>query len=294
MRKINGKSGFSLIELAMVIVIIGLLVIGVTKGSNMIDDARLSPARALTLASPVASISNLVLWLETTSFDSISANQRFDGASNITTWYDINPQVTTKNNATTYSGSPTYIANGINGLPVIRFSGASAQYLNFNGTALANSNYTIFIIEQRRDTHGSDANNNYFMGSSPTPVGYGNNQLPHLGYRFNTTFTFAQFGNDYDVAVSGYTTPTPIIHTFRFSSTQGKDYWKNGSNLIHQTSGGALQGLINYDNASIGAAFGTILYNGDIAEVIIFNKALTSEERVSVESYLSKKWKIAI
>ena len=57
-------------------------------------------------------------------------------SSAISTWYDINPQATTSNNAT---------QNGISSLrPVYNFSGSST-YMNFNGTDLAQTNYTISI-----------------------------------------------------------------------------------------------------------------------------------------------------
>lgn len=35
-------------------------------------------------------------------------------------------------------------------------------------------------------------------------------------------------------------------------------------------------------------------YNGNVAEIIIFNRALKTEERKSIESYLGKKWGVKI
>jgi prepilin-type N-terminal cleavage/methylation domain-containing protein len=290
MKKINNKYGFSLIELSVVILVIGILVIGITQGSRIITQAKLSSARTLTKGSPVNSISNIVIWLDATSTDSITDSQRVDGSGTINTWLDVNPQATNKNNATA-GVSPIYVSKAINGLPVVRFTGT--QHLGFNGTSIANSNYTIFVVEQRTSSIGSSAGINYFIGQNPSSGG--NNNLLHLGYRDNTTMTFAQFGNDYNATVAAYSKPTSYIHTFRFSSSQGKGYWRNGTNLINQTSGGALQGLTAYNNAAIGAyPDWPTYYIGNIGEIIIFNKALSVTEKSGVESYLSDKWGIAI
>jgi hypothetical protein len=36
------------------------------------------------------------------------------------------------------------------------------------------------------------------------------------------------------------------------------------------------------------------IYEGNIAEIIIFNRALTTEERRSIESYLGKKYNLTL
>jgi hypothetical protein len=39
---------------------------------------------------------------------------------------------------------------------------------------------------------------------------------------------------------------------------------------------------------------GAYYYKGDIAEIIMFTSALTTEERQAIESYLSQKYSITI
>ena len=63
-KNINRFTGFSLIELSIVIIIIGILVAGITQGSRIIKEARLKTAKTLTESSPVASIRDLTLWLD--------------------------------------------------------------------------------------------------------------------------------------------------------------------------------------------------------------------------------------
>ena len=296
MDKNKPKLAFSLIELSVVILIIGVLVVGITQGTKILNSARLSSAKSLTQGSPVSTIDNLVMWLETTSDKSFDASEKVDtvfGATGtITSWNDISLQATSPNNATQNSinNKPRYIANGINGLPVVNFDGAlnpNGDYLNWNGTSLANSNYTIFVVEQRR----SSAGNNYFIGGINT----GQNQELHLGYRTNTLFTFAQYSNDYDMPISGYTSPIAKIHSFTFNSAIGKNYYLNGQ----IPSGGTCittnckTGLSSYLSASTGLRDpGNGYFNGDIGEIIVFNKFLNNTERTSVEDYLKTKWRI--
>ena len=97
MKLINNKA-FSLIELSIVILIIGILVAGVTQSSRLIKAMKIQSAKSLTVSSPVPSFKNVTLWLESTlseSFDSAEAQDQLQ----ISTWKDINPQSSFKNNA---------------------------------------------------------------------------------------------------------------------------------------------------------------------------------------------------
>ena len=60
------KKAFSLIELSIVILIIGIILAAVTQSSRLISKMKLATAKSLTQSSAVASINNLVLWLEPT------------------------------------------------------------------------------------------------------------------------------------------------------------------------------------------------------------------------------------
>ncbi len=40
--------------------------------------------------------------------------------------------------------------------------------------------------------------------------------------------------------------------------------------------------------------FTTNYFDGDLAELIVYNRAISSSERKSVEEYLSRKWNIKI
>jgi prepilin-type N-terminal cleavage/methylation domain-containing protein len=110
---------FSLIELSIVILIIGILIAGVTQSSRLLRQAKLSTAQTLTKSSPVSGIKGLLIWLEPTLDDSFLSAEADDGAG-AHQWNDINPQSSSKYYAVIDSDGdvPLYKASsGPNGLP---------------------------------------------------------------------------------------------------------------------------------------------------------------------------------
>jgi prepilin-type N-terminal cleavage/methylation domain-containing protein len=72
------KKAFSFIELAIVIIIIGIFVAAITQGSSLIYNAILSRSQVETSKSPLNNLKNLELWLETTLNESINQKDRYD------------------------------------------------------------------------------------------------------------------------------------------------------------------------------------------------------------------------
>ncbi len=294
------KNGFSLIEMSVVILIIGILIMGTMQAQNFIDKYKIANARSQTKNSIVAEISDLAAWYETTSEESFDATEA-DNDLYIQTWYDINQASTSKHHASSLNPnttSPVYTANCINGLPCLRFNG-TFSYLSLGlegGNFLVNTDYTIFVVEQRK----SNADG-FFFGSSSASLS--SNDRITLGYQANPPMIiFSQNNNDSGATIDGYSAPIPKIHTFRFDTSlqpeESHNYRLNAAAL-------SLTDIRNSSNTQISsnsfAAIGYNLglnysgyFNGDIAEIIIYTKALNTDEINSVEKYLSKKWGIAI
>jgi hypothetical protein len=118
----------------------------------------------------------------------------------------------------------------------------------------------------------------------------------HTGYIDDVTIRFAHFGNgtNLDYTIPGYSAPIPRMHSFRFSKTEGKSYWINGGgNTPDSADPAQTTALISFIGSAIGR-YNTIYYTGDIGEIIIFSRDLKNEERQAIETYLSKKYGIAI
>jgi hypothetical protein len=228
-----------------------------------------------------------MLWYETSLETSFKSTEAIDSTA-ISTWYDNNPQAIAKNNATQVTASfrPKFYENVANGIPVIRYDGSN-DTMSFDGKFLANSNYTIFVVEQRRA-----ATSCFFTYGTDTIT---DNGILHVGYRAdvspNARLTQAHYNNDlnYLTPLLLYSEPIVRMHSFWFSKTTGKKYWTNGGNVT-EASNSQTTALISYN----GAIFGNSGCNIDFAEFIIFARDLTTEERQSVEDYLSKKYAITI
>ncbi len=313
MTNIKNKKAFSLIELSIVILIIGIIIAGITQSSRLVRQFKLSSARSQTQSSPVASIKDLGAWFEATLEDSFIETQVEDsalaggttiGTGKINTWYDINPSSSIKRTATGGVAAilPNYYANCINGLPCLRFDG-SASTLSFDGTFLAGTDYTIFVVEQRRSAAA-----NYFIGRGGTPSA---NDLLEFGYDGDTTLRFSHGDNAtnyYQVGpaspvISNYVAPAPRVHTFvnatiAASATPFAHYLNGRSTASTLTNVGnpSLSTLASYSLATIGSSTtgsSTTYFTGDLGEIIFFTRALKNEERAAVEDYLLKKWGIA-
>jgi len=289
------KKAFSLVELSIVILIVGMITAGVTSSSSLVRKFKMRSAQSLTRSSIVNGINGLSTWYETSLDESfISSEISGDTVAGvaISSWNDSNSQQVTKNNLVQSTGAaqPKYYTDSLNGLPGVRFDG-TASYMTFDGSGLVGSNYTIFIVEQRRAGATSTSPRALITGTNATT----NNSLV-LSYDNTTNLTFDHYNNALAIAVAAYSSPRPTIHTFRFSKTDGKQYWANGGGTTPDAFD-SLQTtpLASFAGAQVGRSFASgNYYSGDIFEIIIFVNALNKEDRQSVEEYLAKKYKLVI
>ncbi len=204
------------------------------------------------------------------------ADQGALGKGSINTWLDLsgNERYATQ---TDPELQPT-LSNSLNGLPTVRFDQDS---LPFDGTFLANSNYTVFAVEGR-DRFGAA---NFFLGGSAAAT----NQNLILGYENLTLFRQAHFGNDLDLSVPPYDgTQDFALSTFRFDMNEGRRIYRFGEIGVTDESTAPLS---SYEGAALGnfPAFG-FFYAGDIAEIIIYSRALSCQETNLVNHELATRW----
>ena len=284
----NKKKAFSLLELSLVILVVAALVAGIMKGQYLMKEVQIEMAQKITLSSPVLAIEDLEIWYETTLKQSFLEEENEDN-SQISSWNDlagsINPSA---NNATqsTSSYQPKYKQDFFGpGIAGVQFDG-SDDYLDFNGNFVIGSDYTIFIVENR--TTNSNTHNLIITGTGQSA----GNTLNH-GYNSNTGFHISHYDNDLYHANSNYSQETTYIHTLIFSQSNGRSYHLNGSDSPKETSSSTTP-LSSYNGANIGGNGPPTNYTGHLGEIIIFSRALGTSERVAIEKYLSKKYKIAL
>lgn len=295
MKNLKTKTAFSLVELSVVLLIIGIIIAGITQSSRLIAKFRLSSARTQTESSPVNSIKGLTVWFEPTLERSLDADET-DNATAVSTWYDISNTGTKMNATSTTILKPLYYEDCINDLPCLRFDGTD-DYMSFDGSEIVGSDYTIFAVVQRRTGTA-----NYFLGTSSSVAA---NAGVGFGYTGGALLNLSQgdVSNDNTVAITTYSTPVPQLHAIvndyaTTSSSTPISHYLNGSataSALVDVGTPAHTSLSAWASAALGAHHNdtsVVYYNGDIGEIIIYDRTLNTEERVAVEDYLDKKWKI--
>ena len=195
----------------------------------------------------------------------------------VTNWVD---QSGSGNHATQSGASsrPLLLPGVLNGRQVVRFDGSNDN-LFFDGGIVVNTDYTLIIVEGRR----SNKSNNYFMRGSTRAT----DKNLHVGYRNNTTFTHDQYATGFNMTVPGYGSQEFVTLAVIHDGVAGKEVWRNGSSLSNKVHTAPLSA---YANAALGGYASGNFYNGDIAEFLIFNRALGTAEREELEAYLMTKW----
>jgi len=213
-------------------------------------------------ASAPTNISGCVLWLRA------DAGVLTNATGSVTNWVDQsgNGKVAVQTNAVQ---QPILTASAINGLPAVTFDGAidpNGDCLVFGDIAMQ----TIFIVNR---VGAGTPGNGGIIGS------VGNDKS--IRRIDANTWRSPGDGNDFSnpsgslMAVNGVNNPiaaTAVWHV-----------------LMAQRGGGT------YTYNGIGGGYwANRSFNGDIAEVIVYNRALTDDERIRVGLYLSQKYGLAL
>lgn len=183
---------------------------------------------------------------------------------------------------TTTNKQPTYNPHGLRWRPSLSFNGTHVMSLPFN--AINYSNHTLFVVAQA--TSGSGAKD--FLGSGGTAPGdilLMNYNNKYRGHYFPSTNISAWLSLD---SVSP-TVLTPVIYGQTFSDT-GLRIYRNGVLDNAKTTGLAYTNALRSVILGSRIASGSDYFVGEMSEVLIYDCALTDEERQAVEAYLYEKW----
>lgn len=249
------------------------------------------------LAARYSSVGGLALWL--------AADLSFgtNGGNSVSTWTDLSGN---SNNAVQTDGSaqPLYITNSINGLPVVRFDGVDDQLVvpNISGT----NNFTIIAVartsgqetivpESNSGVGGSQGEQYLLSDNRPLDTGNTNNSGAgvSLGDNGVSVFEYQWMPSGPDqtppqAVFAGAVGTNAALVSVVYSANQPSIYLNGSLVRVGLTS---LRSNVFAPREIGGDAYG--FFNGDIAEILIFNRALSDSERVVVESYLDDKYAVA-
>lgn len=313
--KIN-KYAFSVLEISIILLVLGIIIAGITRSSTILEKYRVYLAKKHTENSPVHSTPGLIAWYETTlessfqefeaqNFNDLSSSETNSGMGRISKWFDIsgnnNHMVNLPTEYLEIQGAykPKYQTDCVNNLPCLEFEGSTIMFLP--KSAKLEGDYTAFIVEKKSPNHTETdeillgSNEDFPASNSTLSITYSN--LGALKY------SHTNLNNSYLISNNILLKYIPILHSFtsnfknellpadkklthRFFDTNNESNFEdNGTPNILTISPDPEDYMI------IGwiEGFG---YKGQLLEIILFNRALKSRERKSVEEYLMKKWRL--
>lgn len=286
-------------EISVVILLIGLLIAGISKGTDMIGDFRIQTARNLTKSAPMVRMEGMTLWLETTSAESFDENIDIsDSTKNkVALWKDINPQSKTRMDFTqsTDVQKPALIKDPVmNGLPVILFDGTNDYLLRDNvlGSDFAQSDQiTAFVALKFPVTQ-----NTTILVWQPSPDG--NNRF-NIHPQWGDGRTYFDFGDVSDGSgrlASNVSEATPYVNkaailTVIRKPTNG-NIRVNGYKFFGTNS--SLTKIFDITQSTTFYIGGSPYFGGAVGEIIIFNRGLKDGEVTSIEKYLAQKWGVKL
>ena len=238
----------------------------------------------------------LLLWLKADAGITQTANGTVSG------WTSQGGNSTTANQTITTS-QPAFVPNGLNGKPVVRFDGVN-DYLNFSGLGVNGFiGMTIFMVSATSNNTQLPAAGNTSSAYRSAifwdelPAGWGTIFLSP--YQTNVRYRFGT-GISQSGALPDFTRPASVGGNFTITTAThngtSESLCVNGASVFSQTGKTAAIGTCK-DTGFIGRGYGagssmdaTTCYNGDIAEIIVYKRALSTSERQTVEAYLNGKY----
>ncbi len=273
----NRKSAFTLIELAIVLVIIGLVIGAIGTSNKLIEQAKVKAAKGYSNTSPIWDIYgetgdlSAIVWYDALDEDSITKT-----SNSVSEWRSqLNLTDNYIGKQSTGTSQPTYEFNGLGLLPAISFDSGDLLTLTSRPIAATDDTYSIGIVFNQ-ETH---ADGTLFEQSAS---GGGSAFSVDLTSGGNLTVSLGGAASSGLAYTAGKT--NAVIVTINGSAANA---------YLNSNTANSLTGLsditISNQVATIGATGGI---SASLAELVVFDKVLHSEEVTAVMQYFTKKYSI--
>ncbi|MCI0533677.1 MAG: Ig-like domain-containing protein [Verrucomicrobiales bacterium] len=183
------------------------------------------------------------------------------------------------------AASQPALVTGAVGKPAIRFDGLN-DFLTFNLPVNNLTGMTILLVANSRTVQAGGPFQAAILWNET--AGWGTVYLSPFQNQVNFRFGTTQVGNSHDIP-----RPTPIGLDYSITAAMHNDttdtLFIDGQMVFEAgDKSPALAG--NRDGGSIGGGFNDTYFGGDIAEVLVYTRALSDIERRTVEQYLTTKY----
>ncbi len=216
---------------------------------------------AKTQYAPGCVSANLQLWLK-------ADLGLVQSGTAVGSWFDQ----AVGNNPTTVN-DPGFVASGANFNPVVRFDGTNDRFDWTNFTSSWTAGEIFYMLKSNRATN---VNNGLAT--------WGNNHWQH--YTWSDQNIFDAFGSTTRQVFN----PSWNIEQYGIYQTRAKagqwTAWYNGGQEFNDATN-----TVRFNEAATNLGFGNLTYfSGDIGEVVLYDRELTTLERQRVNSYLGIKY----
>lgn len=265
-----------------------------------IHAGQLAESQVSTTASP------LVFWvdanLSSSMFTDPSCATPASLGNAIACWKDRSPHHI---NATATS-APVWTASQLNSKPTMVFDYTASQYFIAHGVAsVVTTESTIFMVARSTASVATNQmRGNVMLSMHDSTASYANilrlGVSPTASGVYPNTIFLATADVEYDSTLTGVTNNPYLFRMNLSNSANSTTYLTAASGspqLLSWTQGtpGAITSLVSADTFSIGQEYDpgasvSDFFKGDIAEILVYNKTLTSGQISVVEAYLVAKW----
>ena len=232
---------------------------------------------------------NLVIWLDASNID-LESNATISDGDMVASWMDLSGNYLFTQTDAAYQ--PKISFNSINSLPTLSFTGSeyvsNASPKTMHDFISNGNESTVFIVHdlQGETTVSQRLFSNNVNGDRSFEI-----LLPHNSG--NAEMWWGSSGT-YRHDLVGTTTVIPYSEPFMYSARRYdaiSDLYINGTGKQTSESLGVDLADNVITETFIGVAMDEVsFYDGEIAEIIVFNSVLTDEQFFKVQYYLSKKW----
>lgn len=203
--------------------------------------------------------------------------------SNVTAWTDISGSL---NDATNSSNQPTLVVGAVNELPAVNFNGS--QFLQVpSGMKTFTSGLTAMLVTRpasvsagaRLFDYGNGATSDNIIMSLPSSTG-----LTFSTYNSSTSSSVT--------ASSGATLGNFQLFEANYNGSNSANLLINAASAASSSSMQTLNNLVRNGNYISQDNSGSNRFNGQIAEMLLWNRQLTAAERSTVEGYLLSRYQL--
>ena len=215
------------------------------------------------------------LWLDAKNING-GENLNLNNGASISIWKDLSGKANHLSQEITQK-RPIFSLYGLNNYPVVKFDGiksSEGDYLeNSNGFEISDE-LTIFVVTNKTNyggayekifaLRGDDGSHGLLLSEGPSP--------------YNLYVYVKKPPSSYRNIISNESHSGPKIFVSRIGNNI-LDFDISGKNVGTKDYNDPIQGS---DNLKLGWAYGSEFWDGELGEVLLFNRYLTTDEKIKI------------